>query len=185
MHNTDLVLLRWPNFWILAKQVKMSWQMVTRETEAACQTGANGKEQNIVDTVGIEAFLYASIKPECCAHIQQVAQQLLLQWPLWHNARMHHQHAMAGNAEAERHVLEVCHVLSCKVLQVAAKLRLHSNNTTDIPCCLNVCRRLPFTADAALHVKFCCGGRCRAILLLTSSVPVVFQEWYLSSAISS
>ena len=88
---------------------------------------------------------------------------------------------MAGNAEAERHVLEVCHVLSCKVLQVAAELRLHSKNRLDIPCCLSVSNRLPYTVGAALHITI----HYRAIVLLTSSVPVVFQEWYLSSAISS
>lgn len=43
---------------------------------------------------------------------------------------------MAGNAEAERHVLEVCHVLSCEVLQVAAKLGLHSKYRTEIPVAL-------------------------------------------------
>lgn len=45
----------------------MSWQVVTRETEAACQTGANGKEKYLLDAVGIEAFLYASIQ-QSAAH---------------------------------------------------------------------------------------------------------------------
>ena len=45
----------------------MSWQLVTRETEAACQAGANGKGKNILDTVGTEASLYASIE-QSAAH---------------------------------------------------------------------------------------------------------------------
>jgi len=59
-------------------------------------------------------------------HIDQVSQELLLQRPFRHNASMCHQHAMAWNAQTERHVPEVCHILSCEVLKVPAEFWLQS-----------------------------------------------------------
>ena len=73
----------------------------------ACQTGANGKEKYLLDAVGIEAFLYASIQQSAAHTFSRLLSSCCSNGPLWHNARMHDQHAMAGNAEAERHVLEV------------------------------------------------------------------------------
>ena len=40
---------------------------------------------------------------------------------------MCHQHAVAGDAQAEGHIPEVRHILGCEMLQVPAVLGLHSN----------------------------------------------------------
>lgn len=52
---------------------------------------------------------------------------------------MRYQHAMAGDAQAERHVAEVCDILGCEVLEVAAILGLHGRPTLRSRVALHSC----------------------------------------------